>query len=424
MHHMYSDESEAVKAKIDKKYEEMKARYTKQCQCLKSGKPPKIDKMAKIKAINELGPMLDQVLKYLGHMTGGWKFSVLMGGHDPSTGEVSVFNYHVGEVESGAHFDQAYNKFDAVQSTFLEFVKKSIAFKSTLTQEPESAKDEEEDESDGLLLLDSDSDEEWGKSGGEGVQSQVQEDLGNHLYHMTPQSDGGVDLPPNANDASSTSLVYTSPTGYATTTSDASFSFDSQAAAAHHITMDFSVLDPSLSDPIVLGNLDFSVFDPAAFSAAINDPTFDINALNSSDVPPMNSYPEVQDHLCLSTSIPQTPEVLLPAVHHEEGEENDDSNESPAASHARCRNHFDRTQAPALSTEQPQAPCRRARNNIPFNPCERDNEIGASTHCAPTSVAAKHKRKNAEENSEGHNIVKIRKVEMLESEEPKAPGDE
>jgi hypothetical protein len=35
--------------------------------------------------------MLDRVLKYLGYMTGGWKFSVLMGGHDPSTGEVSVF---------------------------------------------------------------------------------------------------------------------------------------------------------------------------------------------------------------------------------------------------------------------------------------------------------------------------------------------
>jgi hypothetical protein len=44
-----------------------------------------------IRAIQELSPILDRVLKYLGHMMGGWKFSVLMGGHDPSTGEVSVF---------------------------------------------------------------------------------------------------------------------------------------------------------------------------------------------------------------------------------------------------------------------------------------------------------------------------------------------
>lgn len=35
-------------------------------------------------------------------------------------------SYHVGEVESGAQFDQAYDKFDGVQSAFLEFVKKSI----------------------------------------------------------------------------------------------------------------------------------------------------------------------------------------------------------------------------------------------------------------------------------------------------------
>lgn len=35
--------------------------------------------------------MLDRILKYLAYATGGWKFSILMGGNDPSTGEVSVF---------------------------------------------------------------------------------------------------------------------------------------------------------------------------------------------------------------------------------------------------------------------------------------------------------------------------------------------
>jgi hypothetical protein len=47
--------------------------------------------MGQSRAIRELGPMLDRVLQYLGHITGGWKFTVLMGGHDPNTGEVSVF---------------------------------------------------------------------------------------------------------------------------------------------------------------------------------------------------------------------------------------------------------------------------------------------------------------------------------------------
>ncbi|KAG1781392.1 hypothetical protein EV702DRAFT_1193579 [Suillus placidus] len=351
-HRMYSDKSKAVKAKIDKR------------------------------AIHELGPMLDRVLKYLGHMTGGWKFSVLMGGHDPSTGEVSVFNYHMGEVESGAQFDQAYDKFDGVQSVFLEFVKKSIVFESTLTRESES----EMESDDGLLLLDSDSDKEWEKSSTEGGQSQEQEHPGNYLYHMTPQSDEGADLTPTTINAPP-AVSHASPAGHTTTTSDASLGFDFQAATATPSDhMDLSVLNPLLNDPIIQGNIDFSVFDPAAFSAVINDPTFDINMLDCPVVPPVNSPP----NLPYSTSILLTPEVLLPSVPNEEGEQTNDFDDSPAVPHARHINHFHGTDAPAPSAEQ-QAPRLRARNNVPFNPRERDNEIGA--------VAVKGKRRNAEDTS-------------------------
>ncbi|KAG1724895.1 uncharacterized protein EDB91DRAFT_1087322 [Suillus paluster] len=361
---MYSDKSEVIKAKINKKYETIKARYTKQHEHLKS-------------AIHELGPMLDRDLKYLGHMTGGWKFSVLMGGHDPSTGEVSVFNYHVGEVESGIQFDQAYNKFDIVQSAFLEFVKKSIAFESTLSRESES---ESESESDaGLLLLDTDSDEEWGKSGGEGGQSQLQEDPRNYLYCMTPQSDEGADLFPTIINAS------------LTTTSDASFDVEAMGHLTTMDHMDLSVLDPFLNDPIIQGSIDFSVFDPAAFSAVINNLTFDINMLGSPQVPPMNLHQDVEDDPYSST--PQTQEVFLLSVHSEEGEDSNDLNNSPAVPQARCRNRFDGTQAPAPSAE---APCLGARNTVLFNPCECNNEIGTST------VAAKGKGKNAEGDSGSH----------------------
>ncbi|KAG2338572.1 hypothetical protein BDR05DRAFT_951855 [Suillus weaverae] len=134
---MYAKESEEVKAKIEKKYAKSKER-----------------------AIHELGPMLDCILQYLGHITGGWKFSVLMGGHDPSTGEVSVFNYHVGELESGTQFDQAFGDFDSMQSTFLSFVKDAVAFESMLLQEADNESDSDvkgdddsssssEDDSDG-----------------------------------------------------------------------------------------------------------------------------------------------------------------------------------------------------------------------------------------------------------------------------------
>ncbi|KAG2358783.1 hypothetical protein BDR07DRAFT_1488999 [Suillus spraguei] len=60
---MYLEESESVKADIDRKYR----------------KPLKLNDATKVKAIRELGPMLDHILKYLVHITGGWKFTVLMG---------------------------------------------------------------------------------------------------------------------------------------------------------------------------------------------------------------------------------------------------------------------------------------------------------------------------------------------------------
>ncbi|KAG2038578.1 hypothetical protein BDR03DRAFT_1009804 [Suillus americanus] len=138
---MFVEESKEVKAKIERRYSKTKVKYAKTCANLKKGKVPKVDDNTKIKAIRELGPMLDCILQYLRHITGGWKFTVLMGGHDPSTGEVSVFNYHVGELESGAQFDQAYNNFDSMQSAFLRFVKDAIAFKSALSHEADSVTD-------------------------------------------------------------------------------------------------------------------------------------------------------------------------------------------------------------------------------------------------------------------------------------------
>ncbi|KAG1898742.1 uncharacterized protein F5891DRAFT_1190536 [Suillus fuscotomentosus] len=65
--------------------------------------------------------------------------------------EVSVFNYHVGELESGAQFDQTYANFDVVQAAFLAFVKDALAFESTLPQDSdtEEAEDSSSDSHDG-----------------------------------------------------------------------------------------------------------------------------------------------------------------------------------------------------------------------------------------------------------------------------------
>ncbi|KAG1783152.1 hypothetical protein EV702DRAFT_1040894 [Suillus placidus] len=138
----------------------------------------------------------------LAYATGGWKFMILMGGNDPSTGEVSVFNYHVGELESGVQFDQTYTNFDVVQAAFLMFVKDALTFESTLPQDSkaEEAEDSSSDLHDG-------SDEEWAamsgnEHGGCHVEEEDLDDLlpnSTHqintvgMYRMTPQSESFIE---------------------------------------------------------------------------------------------------------------------------------------------------------------------------------------------------------------------------------------
>ncbi|KIK32038.1 hypothetical protein CY34DRAFT_111139 [Suillus luteus UH-Slu-Lm8-n1] len=395
---MYSDESEDVKAKIDKKYQKLKARYVKQRQRLKSGKPTKVDDMSKIKAIRELGPMLDRILKYLGHATGGWKFTVLMGGHDPSTGEVSMFNYHVGELESGAQFDQVCPNFDAVQNSFLEFVKDVIAFEATLPQEAESDEGESPVESDSESL---DLDHVWEKRNFD------------DLYWMTPQSDR-TDLPATSSSCGDQSCdddvgITDSPCDASTNcnvgaTGNASTTLVDTSGDASSFGFSFTPDDP---DPILTGNINFSAFDSQAFFAAINDPNFDISALDSgfssrnldtSNAPSQQSFEPV--HLDTSNTPSQlslervhprlptpnpVPETLLPPVPPQSNVEIEKRNgeselatrpEGAVGSGRRKRGAGD-----AKLDEPPaqRAPRLRARNNVPFNPRERDNEIGVPT---------------------------------------------
>ncbi|KAG2147865.1 uncharacterized protein EDB93DRAFT_1250371 [Suillus bovinus] len=140
---MYSEESKEIKDKIERKYRKAKARYTKAHLHQKSGKLPKIDNAMKIKAIYEVGPMLDCILRYLTYATGGWKFLILMGSNNPSMGEVSVFK----QLKSGAQFDQRYGNFDAIQVAFLAFVKDAL-YSGSEEDKEDSLPDSSNDDSD------------------------------------------------------------------------------------------------------------------------------------------------------------------------------------------------------------------------------------------------------------------------------------
>ncbi|KAG1881239.1 hypothetical protein F4604DRAFT_1922245 [Suillus subluteus] len=304
---LYSEECEDVKNKVERRYQKAKAKYAKARLRQKSGKMPRNDDATKIKAIRELGPMLDRILKYLAHATGGWKFTILMGGKDPSTGEVSVFNYHIGELESGAQFDQTYANFDAVQGAFLAFVKDALAFESTLPQDSdaEEAEDSSSDSHDG-------SDEEWATTSGSehGGCHVEEEDLDDLLpnsahrintagmYRMTPQSESSIEDDFGAAIASTDASL-----PCARVLGDASSG--SQLPSDSHLA--------SFNNPPNL-----PVFDHEVFTALINDPNFNISILDAlPEAPPLqfNPYPEVFIPPAPRTddaSSTQYPEVFIP----------------------------------------------------------------------------------------------------------------
>ncbi|KAG1806128.1 uncharacterized protein BJ212DRAFT_1303780 [Suillus subaureus] len=253
---------------------------------------PKLNKRHEVMrrmAICELGPMLDQILKYLAYAMGGWKFMILMGGNDPSTGEVSVFNYHVGELESGVQFDQTYANFDVVQAAFLTFIKDALAFESTLPQDSDN--EEAEDSSDSH---DSSDEEDLDDL----LPNSIHRINTVGMYQMTPQSESSIKDNFAASIASTdASLPHMQTLGNASPGSQ--LPSDSKFASFNNSS-------------------NLPVFDHEVFTALINDPNFNISILDAvPERPPLQStpYPEVFIPPAPRADDPsstQYPEVFIP----------------------------------------------------------------------------------------------------------------
>ncbi|KAG1787540.1 hypothetical protein EV424DRAFT_1356486 [Suillus variegatus] len=145
----FEAESDQVKDEVERAYQEAKAKFARDRERLKAGKMPKVNEEAKVKAIRELGPMLDRVFRYISHATGGWKFSVLMAGLDPTKGGTVVYEYVelymlncLCELDHGVQFNTFCDKFNVVQEAFLDFTNQALIFEASLPQ------DDDEDESD------------------------------------------------------------------------------------------------------------------------------------------------------------------------------------------------------------------------------------------------------------------------------------
>ncbi|KAG1819097.1 uncharacterized protein BJ212DRAFT_1495422 [Suillus subaureus] len=123
-HEMTTEKYEAELATVKEKVQK---------RATKAKESQDVDEDTKVKAIHELPMILDQIFQHLTCMTGGWKFSVLMGGHDPeSGGTMHFFDYHLGEGAAGGQFADSYIKYSNVLKGFASFVESTIKYEESL----------------------------------------------------------------------------------------------------------------------------------------------------------------------------------------------------------------------------------------------------------------------------------------------------
>ncbi|KAG1817165.1 uncharacterized protein BJ212DRAFT_1480393 [Suillus subaureus] len=126
-HIMYATEDDAICTEVKQKHTEMLTKWKNDRELFKSGFIMEVDNDAKIQAFDELGSHLDHVFCHLSHKMGGLKFTCIAGGRNPSTGEVVVVDFHLGETDTGAEFSSCYSGFLDVQVAYADFMKEAVA---------------------------------------------------------------------------------------------------------------------------------------------------------------------------------------------------------------------------------------------------------------------------------------------------------
>ncbi|KAG1834967.1 hypothetical protein DFJ58DRAFT_847497 [Suillus subalutaceus] len=127
----YDAESIDVKEKVKKEHRKLQKKFKKAQKAAEARE--EVDDDTKIKAIHELPVMLDRIFRHLSHMTGGWKFSVLMGGRDPEAGgNMQFFDYHLGECAAGDQFAESYVMYSEILKVFASFVDSTIKYEDSL----------------------------------------------------------------------------------------------------------------------------------------------------------------------------------------------------------------------------------------------------------------------------------------------------
>ncbi|KAG1868744.1 hypothetical protein C8R48DRAFT_771520 [Suillus tomentosus] len=396
----FEAESDEVKEEVERKYRKAKAKFARARERLKGGKMPKVDTNTKVKAIRELGPMLDRVFRYLSHATGGWKFSVLMAGPDPTKGGTVVYDYHIGELGNGAQFNTFCDKFDGIQQAFLEFTNSALAFEATLPQDDgnndsESDNSESDNEMNNISIKSVEDTTEAGSSGGVAA-SNINFHTDN-LYRISPDlfNNESQELSALADNAHLGLLSHKDslPVQQPQSTlpddalpDDARLGFllhqQQHTSPDHYSNLNFD-FDPNVlalmaggHDQIQLPPLGPFTQGSSITADGLNDDA-QIQVLPSNPFTPSSAISELPLVLPPPPTPPQTPQVRLPPVPIEPIQDTDDAPvpSSPA-------NRRRRAKAPAAQQQvqlQKDEPRQRRARNVAFNRRELDNAIGSNS---------------------------------------------
>ncbi|OAX33909.1 hypothetical protein K503DRAFT_786143, partial [Rhizopogon vinicolor AM-OR11-026] len=122
----YATEDDSIKVQVKAKHQEALANWKQKHDLTKAGIIQGVDQDSKIRAFGELGAQLDHIFRHLSHKTRGLKFTCIAGGRDPSSGEVVVLDFHLGETETGAEFSAHCAGFEEIQRAYTDFIKEAL----------------------------------------------------------------------------------------------------------------------------------------------------------------------------------------------------------------------------------------------------------------------------------------------------------
>ncbi|KAG1837467.1 hypothetical protein C8R48DRAFT_680293 [Suillus tomentosus] len=143
----YATEDDDVKAQVKEKHQEALADWKQKRDLAKTGAI--LDDVDQDSKISELGAHLDRIFRHLSHNTGGLKFTCIAGGRDPSSGEVVVLDFHLGETESGDDFSAYYAGFEDIQISYVNFTKVALNNDAMKTVTDNGTAEKESDMDDG-----------------------------------------------------------------------------------------------------------------------------------------------------------------------------------------------------------------------------------------------------------------------------------